>query len=178
MSVLDLGGTASYWSSAPVRPGSLTLLNLFEQPPPWSEGATVVVGDACDPPSALLEERFDLVVSNSVIGSVGGHAMRSRFAEAVRSLGDHHWVQTPNRYFPIDPVFLFPGFAMLPFRARVAVSRHWPLGNRQAENPEAALEHVLTIEYLTEFELRHYFPGSQIWHERLLGMTKSLVAIC
>jgi hypothetical protein len=176
MSVLDLGGTAAYWNSAPQRPGSLTLLNLFEQAPPW-DGVRVLVGDACKTPPQLKEEKFDLVLSNSVIGSVGGHEMRRQFAEVVYGLGDHYWIQTPNRYFPLDPYFLFPFFPMLPVRARVAVSRHWPLGHRQAESPSAAVDHVLTVEYLTGLELHSYFPDGQIWRERFLGMTKSLVAV-
>lgn len=177
MSVLDLGGTSGYWTSAPVRPASLTLLNLFEQPPPWEHGARVVVGNACEPPSELSKGKFDLVVCNSVIGSVGGHEMRRRLAEVVRTHGEHYWVQTPNRYFPVDPIFLFPLFPLLPFRARLAVSCHWPLGQRQAESPEAGLDHVLTIEYLTEMELRYYFPKADLWRERFAGMVKSLVAV-
>ncbi len=176
MSVLDLGGTAAYWNSAPVRPGALTLLNLFPQEPPW-EGARTVVGSACEHSPELAGETFDLVVCNSVIGSVGGHEMRRRLADVIATSGRHHWVQTPNRYFPVDPLFLFPFFPALPYRARLAVSRHWPVGQRQAATAEAAHEHVLTIEYLTASELAHYFPGSEIWRERLGGLTKSLVAI-
>lgn len=177
MSVLDLGGTSSYWASAPVRPGSLTLLNLFPQEPPWPEDARAIVGSACERSPQLAGETFDLVVCNSVIGSVGGHEMRRRLAEVVLESGRHHWVQTPDRYFPIDPFFLFPYFALLPYRGRLAVSRHWPFGQRQAETPDAAHEHVLTIEYLTAGELGHYFPGSEIWRERFAGFTKSLVAV-
>jgi hypothetical protein len=177
MSVLDLGGTASYWRSSPRRPASLTLLNLFEQEPPWADGAGALVGDVCDPPAQLRGERFDLVVSNSVIGHIGGHEMRSRFADVVLALGDSHWVQTPNRHFPLDPIFLFPAFPSLPFSAQVAVSRHWPLGHRQAETREAAAGLVLGVEFLTAAQLAHYFPGSELWRERFLGMTKSLVAI-
>lgn len=177
MSVLDLGGTAAYWLSAPVRPAALTLLNLFPQePPPWPN-SRAIVGSACERSPEVAGETFDLVVCNSVIGSVGGHEMRRRLAEVVLESGRHHWVQTPNRYFPLDPFFLFPFFPALPYRARLAVSRHWPLGQRQAESPDAAHEHVLTIEYLTASELAHYFPGSEIWRERLSGFTKSLVAV-
>jgi hypothetical protein len=176
MSVLDLGGTASYWQSAPEQPASLTLLNLFEQVPPW-EGSTALVGDVSEPPAELTGRKFDLVLSNSVIGHIGGHEMRCRFAEVVHGLGSHYWVQTPNRYFPVDPIFLFPGFPLLPFRAKVAVSQHWPLGHRQAQSQSEAAGHVLGVEFLTELELRHYFPHGEIWRERLLGMTKSLVAV-
>jgi hypothetical protein len=177
MSVIDLGGTSAYWTSSPTRPGSLTLLNLFSQEPPWADGTNVIVGSACEPPPELAGQKYDLVVSNSVIGSVGGHEMRRRFSGVVFQLGQHHWIQTPNRYFPIDPVFLFPLFAVLPFRARCAVSRRWPFGIRQAESYEAAAEYVLTLEFLTEAELRHYFPNDDIWRERFAGFTKSLVAI-
>lgn len=177
MRVLDLGGTASFWQAAPVRPASLVLLNLFDQGLPWDAGARVQIGDACSPPRELARERFDLVVSNSVIGQVGGHARREKFAETVHRLGTHHWIQTPYRYFPIDPVFLFPGFTVLPFRLRVAISRGWPIGHRRAPSHSIAVDHVLSIEFLTKGELSHYFPDSDIWRERVAGLTKSLVAV-
>jgi hypothetical protein len=176
MSVLDLGGTAPYWRSAPSRPGSLTLLNQFPQEAPW-DGAEVIIGSACEISPELAGQKFDLVVSNSVIGHVGGHEMRCRLAEVVITSGRHHWVQTPNRYFPVDPFFLFPYYPTLPYRARLAISRHWPFGQRQADTPDAAHEHVMTVEHLTAAELAHYFPGSEIWRERLGGFTKSLVAV-
>ncbi len=39
------------------------------------------------------------------------------------------WVQTPYRYFPIEPHWIFPGFQFLPLSARTEISRRWPLGN-------------------------------------------------
>lgn len=177
MSVLDLGGTASFWSNAPRRPAALTLLNLFEQAPPWEGSSRALVGNVCEPPLELRAQHFDLVVSNSVIGHIGGHEMRSRFAEVVHASSGRHWIQTPNRYFPIDPMFLFPFFPIFPFRAKVAISRHWPLGHRQTDTTEDAAGQVLSVEFLTELELSHYFPGSSIWRERVLGLTKSLVAV-
>ena len=81
-----------------------------------------VLGDACDLPSALRGQRFDLVFSNSVIEHVGGHSRRAAFADSVHALSDHHWVQTPYRYFPLEPHFLFPGFQFLPLRAKAEVT--------------------------------------------------------
>jgi hypothetical protein len=40
-----------------------------------------------------------------------------------------------------------------------------------------AVRWSLATELVSETELRHYFPGSEVWRERVLGMTKSLVAI-
>ena len=35
----------------------------------------------------------------------------------------------------------------------------------------------LRVRLLDEMELRVLFPDGEIWHERALGMTKSLVAV-
>ena len=177
MRVVDLGGDLRAWRLAPVRPRELVLLNRFEQHAP-DDWITTVVGDACALPAELLGERFDLVYSNSVLEHLGGHARREAFAASVHALGEAHWVQTPNRYFPLEPHWLCPCFQFLPVRARAAVTLRWPLGNYTAVDSMAeAVRWSLATELVSETELRHYFPGSEIWRERVLGMTKSLVAI-
>jgi len=176
MRVLDLGGDARSWAGAPVRPRSLVLLNLYPQED--GPGVRSLVGDACAPPAELLDgEPFDLVFSNSVIEHVGGHARRTAFADAVHRLAPHHWIQTPYRYFPVEPHWLFPGFQFLPFRARVRLTREWPLGHRHDPSRAGAVANVASVELLCRGELRSYFPGSELWLERLGGLTKSLVAV-
>jgi hypothetical protein len=177
MRVVDLGGDLRAWRLAPVRPRELVLLNQFEQrvDEPWIQA---LVGDACSLPASLRGERFDLVYSNSVLEHVGGHARRAAFAASVLGLGEAHWIQTPYRYFPIEPHWLFPAFQFLPVRARAAVTVRWPLGNyRRVRTFEEAVPLVQATELVSETELRRYFPGSTIWHERLMGLTKSLVAV-
>jgi hypothetical protein len=187
--VVDLGGEASYWRGAPVQPREVVLVNIHEHEvgddTPWIRS---VAGDACDPPEALLREGFDMVHSNSTIEHLGGHARFSAFADAVRALADKHWVQTPYRYFPIEPHWLCPGFQFLPLRARETLMRRWPIGaahqlwkeSAAASNGHArreAIEQVLWIELLSETSMRHYFPTSEIVRERVAGLTKSLVAV-
>jgi hypothetical protein len=92
------------------------------------------------------------------------------------NLAPRYWIQTPYRYFPIEPHFLFPGMQFLPATARVRVAQHWPLVSRPA-SPRHATSHVLEIELLSVSEMKFYFPDSQIVHERLLGITKSLIAV-
>ena len=179
MRVLDLGGTAGAWAAARVRPRHVTLLNMEEQVPADEEWITQVTGDACDPPPEVMDQRFDLVYSNSTIEHLGGHARRVAFARVVHAAADHHWVQTPNRYFPIEPHWLFPGFQFLPVPARAFVSRNWPLGwySRPGAEEATVVEGVLEIELLGAAEMRQYFPESEIVPERLLGLTKSLIAV-
>jgi hypothetical protein len=179
MRVLDLGGTCGAWRAAKARPGHVTLLNSEDQGPGQEDWLTVVTGDACDPPGEVRGQAFDLVYSNSTIEHVGGHAKRAAFARVVRDAAPHHWVQTPNRYFPIEPHWLFPGFQFLPVPARSFVSRNWPFGwySRRGEDRATVVEGVLEIELLGTTEMQQYFPDSEILPERLLGLTKSLVAV-
>ncbi len=175
MSVIDLGGVATEWRWAPVRPRQLTVVNLFEQPPDGN--AEVMVGDACALPASLLARRFDLVFSNSVIDQVGGHYRRLQFAETVKALGERHWIQTAYRYFPIDAETLFPIQPLLPLRARAAVTRRWPLGHRHADSELDSILLNLSIDGLSKTALRAYFPESEIVSERVLGLVKSLIAV-
>jgi hypothetical protein len=189
MRVLDLGGAVHSWVQSHPRPAEVVLLNV-----PWvaheqerlieqdalGDWMRAVPGDACDPPEELTGRRFDLVFSNSVIEHLGGHERRLAFAHAARTLGDHHWVQTPNRYFPVEPHWLFPGFQFLPTRLRAAATSRWPIGNytmfRDAPL-EKRMKVVLAIELLSLAEMRFYFPESKILRERMGPLTKSLVAV-
>lgn len=177
MSVIDLGGRLETWIRAEVRPQRVHVVNLETPPtevPPWAEAD---YGDACALPPHIANRRYDLVFSNSVLEHVGGHERRLRFAEAVHSLADAHWVQTPYRYFPIEPHWLAPGMQFLPVRSRIAVARRWPLAHSPARTHEAAVADVLWTELLDRSQMRHYFPHSQLRVERLAGLPKSLIAV-
>lgn len=86
-------------------------------------------------------------------------------------------MQTPYRYFPIEPHWFFPGFQFLPVRARREVAMRWPLHPGRRDDPVAALDEVLDIELLSKTEMRRYFPGSELVVERFAGLPKSLVAV-
>jgi hypothetical protein len=174
MRVVDLGGDIRHWESCPVRPRKIVFVNLYPQPE--ADGHRVIVADACTVPSELTGDRFDLAYSNSVIEHVGGHERRTAFADVTRRLGERYWVQTPYRYFPVEPHWLFPGLQFLPTAIRVRVTERWPLGHRQATGRDAT-ENVLSVELLGRTELRHYFPDADIWTESLAGLPKSLVAV-
>src|SRR3712207_1788844 len=65
MRVVDLGGTASFWSRAPVQPRDVTIVNLFEADDTPGD-IRVVRGDALEADALLRGERYDLAVSNSL----------------------------------------------------------------------------------------------------------------
>jgi hypothetical protein len=176
MSVLDLGGTAAAWSLAPTRPARLVFLNV--ESPGELRGAEIVIGDACDPPDSIRRDRFDLVYSNSLIEHVGGHWRRQAFASVVRSLADHHWVQTPYRYFPVEPHYAGPLFQFVPLGVRGRLVSRWPIGSLATVTDHAVcLDQAQGTELLSRTEMRSYFPDSSLISERVLGLTKSLIAV-
>lgn len=178
MRVLDLGGRPNFWDNSAIHPAQLVCLNLEPTPardlPGWS---SYVQGNACEPPSQIAQERFDLVISNSVIEHVGGWQQRQQFAEVVHRSADRHWVQTPYRYFPVEPHWLFPAMQFMPLRARTIVVRRWPFGYLHTSDPVAAVDKAMSVELLSITEMRALFPDSQIWRERICGLIKSVVAI-
>jgi hypothetical protein len=191
MRVIDLGGTTwdwteGYWrtvataTSKPFAPKEVLVVNLDESalryPAPWTR---TLAADVCDLPEDILTTGFDLVFSNSLIEHVGGHFRRMAMADAIQRLADHHWVQTPSRYFPIEPHWMFPCFQFLPASARAAISPRWPLSppEMRGQSKGQALDEVLGIELVSMSEMRRLFPTSELHRERFVGWTKSIVAI-
>ncbi len=163
MRVVDLGGTSQFWISAPTRPASVTLVNLTAPDPglpAWIEG---VSGDACSAGEDLDGMSFDLVFSNSTIEHIGGPARCQEFASSVRRLAAHHWVQTPYRYFPLEPHWMFPGFQFLPIAAQSRVAASWPLSHSRSrgEEIEDPVGAAISTSLLSKTELRYYFPAKR-----------------
>jgi SAM-dependent methyltransferase len=181
--VLDIGGEEKYWRQVngdDIAGVSITLLNL-EKIPTTISSFTAVVGDAKDM-SEFMTAEFDVVFSNSVIEHVGDINDQRRMAREVRRVGKRYYVQTPNRFFPIEPHFLLPFFQFYPFRLKTWLFLHFEfllagrsIGWRRASNPLEADQMAQSIRLLSEHELCTLFPGGQIWREKILGLTKSLI---
>jgi SAM-dependent methyltransferase len=120
--------------------------------------------------------QFDIVYSNSVIEHVGAIDQMVRMASEVRRVGRRYFVQTPYRYFPVEPHFVFPMFQFLPLSIRTLLVQNFNLGwiARQPDRKQAANE-VRSINLLSRRELQSLFPDGQMMEERLLGLTKSLI---
>jgi SAM-dependent methyltransferase len=129
---------------------------------PEYPGRRFVRGDARALP--FESGSFEIAYSNSLVEHLDP-ADRRRFADEIRRVASRYWVQTPNRYFPIEPHVLLPGFQFLPEGAR---RRLWGLGM-----PRTPYE---PIELLGAAELRRLFPEAVILRERFCGLTKSLIA--
>jgi hypothetical protein len=177
--VLDVGGALGFWQAMQATREGLrvTLLNRSLPSMPLPAGFDAVLGDA-RAMVGFADKQFDLVFSNSVIEHVGSYADQRRMANEVRRVGARYFVQTPNRYFPIEPHFLWPFFQFYPQALQVALTRRFALGwYPRMPDLAQARAHVASHRLLTARELRELFPEAEIRRERIAGLTKSLLAI-
>lgn len=178
--ILDVGGTANFWkTNTPETPKQLqiTLLNLMRESTEGLENVIAVAGDARRM-NEFANRSFDICFSNSVIEHVGTYADQLAAAQEMRRVARNYFVQTPNRWFPLEPHFLFPGWQFLPLTCRVWLHQSCNLGWMPRQpNPQLAEAEVRQIRLLTFGEMRQLFPEATIHRETLGPLTKSFMAV-
>jgi len=130
---------------------------------------------------------FDIVHCNSVIEHVtvdkvlcsslksskefkkAAYKRQQRFASEIRRVGKSYFVQTPNRNFVIESHCWLPLVQFLP-RTMLIKTIRWL--NRWWVKTTAPDWNLLTVK-----QMKKLFPDSVIVKERILGLTKSLIAI-
>jgi hypothetical protein len=160
-SVVDVGGTDKSWWFIAWK-GAVVRCNLD------SDAASTglrVVADGCALP--FSNEAFDIAFSNSVIEHLGSHAAQVRFANEFRRVGRRYFLQTPNKWFPIEPHYLFPMFQFLPVRLQRWLHTHFDVGTFKKTDPFG------TIRLMTRAELSSLFPEAKLVPERLGPFVKS-----
>ena len=178
--VLDIGGTQSYWHSlADLWCGDnldITIVNLGGQP---SDDGIFHhrPGDACDM-AGYADNSFDIVHSNSVIEHVGHWNEMKAMAHEVRRLAPHYYLQTPNFWFPLEPHFRTLFWQLYPESWRAAMLMRKRRGFRgPVADMDAAMANIQDVNLLTARQLAALFPDALIRREKILGLTKSIVAI-
>jgi SAM-dependent methyltransferase len=173
-SILDVGGEAGFWAGAQLE-DELTILNI--RPPSGSEtGMRHVLGSATELP--FDDRSFDVVFSNSMIEHLGGRSDQERFAREALRVGRRIWIQTPNRWFPVEPHVLTPLVHYLPYGVQRRILRNGTVWGWVARPDQATVDELLDeLCLLSASDLRALFPGSGLIREKMLGMTKSLIAV-
>src|SRR6266508_3436325 len=108
--ILDIGGYVGFWeqySAIIQRRCHITALNLEPSSAPSVSDRVHVQGDARSMPQ-FADQSFDLCFSNSVIEHVGTLYDQMAMAREIRCVGKSYFLQTPNRYFPLEAHFLLP----------------------------------------------------------------------
>ncbi len=174
--LLDVGGTLEFWQQVKFSPadGKIVLYNVKEIGV-TETGIINMVGDARNM-HEFPDKRFDVVFSNSVIEHVGTYQQQRQMAHEIQRVGRRYCVQTPNRYFPIEPHVLWPCFQFLPRHWQIFILTHSrSLWGWRITSQQEAEQYVNGIRLLNEKELRALFPEADIYRERFLGLTKSFL---
>jgi SAM-dependent methyltransferase len=138
----------------------IVALDLFARDPQTATNITFVQGDATSMP--FVDREFDIAFCNSLIEHLPPPAQRD-LASEIRRVARGYWVQTPNRYFPIEPHQFIAGYQFLPRRIRRPLDRR--LGGAGGY-----------AELMTRRDLLALFPDAELYEERVAGLVKSFAA--
>jgi hypothetical protein len=123
-------------------------------------------------------KEFDIVFSNSAIEHMGTYAQQREVAEEIKRVGKSFFIQTPNKYFPVEPHAVFPLFQFMPLWLRKMIVAHFHPGWYKKALDEKFDEHTISsVRLLTAMELNTLFSPCRIYKEKLFGLTKSLIAL-
>jgi hypothetical protein len=178
--ILDVGGTEQFWISNWAEDCEglrVTLLNLGLEQIRSKLPIVSLAGDARDL-SEFDTGAFDFCFSNSVIEHVGTLADQKNMADEVRRVARGYFVQTPNRFFPIEPHYHVPGWAELPIWLRTQLHQRLDLGWMPCE-PDflKARVDVESCRLISLREFRLLFPDGQVRLERVGPFIKSMIAV-
>lgn len=174
--VLDVGGYPWCWPRE-LCPAQFTLLNLSFPPDlPHDERFTLKTGDGCRLP--FEDCSFDLGYSNSVIEHLSTYENQQKFAREIRRVGKHLWVQTPARWFIVEPHLITPVIHYFPKSWQRRLLRWCSVwGWVTKPTPRQVEEFLQEVRLLTYDEMKALFPDCQILRERFCGFTKSYIAV-
>jgi hypothetical protein len=167
--ILDVGAG---WGAALERfntTNEIVAVDLRPEMSEWLAQPNVVVRQADGTLLPFDDDEFDVAFSNSVIEHVPRH-LQAAFAAEIRRVARRYFVQTPNRYFPLEPHYQVPFFQFMPERTQRALNRRFDLGWQ-------ARGHWEEIRLLSSRDLKRLFPDGQVYRERILGLPKSLLAV-
>jgi hypothetical protein len=172
--IIDIGGDPYNWGLIAEQP-SVTMINISGEP--WEKGRfRLERGDGCALRHA--DASFDIAYSNSVIEHVGSWQNQQRFAAEIRRVAPRYYVQTPNRWFFVEPHLITPFIHFLPNRIARRLMRNFSLHGLVARPSQDFIDRFLAeTRLLTVAEMKQLFPDARIQRERFLGMTKSIIAL-
>lgn len=172
--ILDVGGTESFWQDKELisKKGiHITLLNR-EAEPVNLPNMISLAGDATDL-SEFGNKSFDLVFSNSVIEHLENRENQKKMAQEVQRVGKKYFVQTPNKYFFIEPHYGLPFFQFVPKPFALSILTKTKLSRLRKWGAKEAQDYLEEIRLLSLSEMKLLFPGGKVFFEKFMGLNKS-----
>lgn len=179
--IVDVGGSEQYWRflSQPYMDANkiwITIVNLNKGDVFDKKHFNYCQGNGIKMPM-FPDNFFHLAHSNSVIEHLQPYE-QIMFAHEINRIADSYYVQTPNFWFPVEPHFMCPIFHWLHVNLRTTILTLTSLGQYERQDKFLdALEIVYKINLLDKRRMGWIFPGAKIVHEKMIGLTKSLIAV-
>jgi ubiquinone/menaquinone biosynthesis C-methylase UbiE len=177
VTILDIGGKVDFWVNENFhnrKDVQITLLNLEAEKSDY-HNIRAIQGDACNL-SQFKDHAFDIAFSNSLIEHLFTKENQEKMAREAMRVGKFFFVQTPNRYFPIEPHFKFPFFQFLPRVVKIFLLTRTSLINRVQYDRQYAENVIREIQLMSKSEFQSLFPGCDLYEEKFAGFLKSFVA--
>lgn len=173
--VADLGGVIRNWLLIPVLP-DLTLVNLTYEERDLRDGFRAVRADAlCCP---FRDGQFDVAFCNSMIEHLETWENQCKLASEIQRIAPSYYVQTPNKWFPIEPHYLTPMVQFVPRGIKPWALRWLTIwGWITKPSIDECIAQTKEVRLLGVREMRALFPEARIVRERFLGLTKSIIAL-
>jgi hypothetical protein len=183
--ILDVGGTAKYWTALADDIACLDCEVLVvnfdvdelnhEELGRLRDRISFAVGNATSLPYG--DGSFDLVHSNSVIEHVGTWRDTEAAAKEIRRLAPSYYVQVPYFWFPYEVHYRALFVHWLPEQWQARIFMQFDMGDAPTRTLSGAMRKVQHTRLLDRLQFHELFPDAAIEHERFLGLTKSLIAI-
>lgn len=175
--ILDIGGLESFWTNRGYindHDYQITILNLEKKDVTFSNFHSIA-GDATRLDS-IGDQEYDVAFSNSVIEHLYTIDNQKAMAAEVVRVGKYHFVQTPNKYFPVEPHYVLPFFDPLPAALKYTILTKTSLSRLKKWDEQDARQYVDEIRLLSFREFKEMFPDSMMYKEMFMGMVKSFTA--
>jgi hypothetical protein len=174
ISILDVGGKINFWENRGLAGNNdyiITIVNIEKEKSLYSNIKTKM-GDATDL-SPFNDKSFDVVHSNSVIEHLYYSENQKKMASEIIRVGQKYIVQTPNKYFFLEPHYLLPFFQFIPDKLKYLILTKTKLSRLKKWDKKFASQYIEEIRLLSLKEIKVFFPSSKIYFEKFLGMNKS-----
>ena len=174
VTIFDVGGKINFWENRGLAGNlnyKITIVNFEKEKSQYSNIKTLI-GDATDL-SQFADKSFDIVHSNSVIEHLYNFNNQSKMASGIVRVGKKYIVQTPNKYFFLEPHYLLPFFQFIPDKLKYLILTKTKLSRLKKWDKNFAKQYINEIRLLSLKEMKILFPKSKIYFEKFIGMNKS-----
>ena len=174
VSILDVGGKINFWENRGLAGNNdyeIIIVNIEKETSKYSN-INYEIGDATDL-SQFNDKSYDVVHSNSVIEHLYNFENQKKMASEIIRVGKKYIVQTPNKYFFLEPHYLLPFFDIIPKKLKYFILTKTKLSRLKKWDKKFASQYIEEIRLLSEKEMKTLFPKSKIYFEKFFGMNKS-----